>query len=148
MTVLILAAVLVLGAITLYKSVSGALSTGNIPSSTVQRIARAIAFAEGFYVPGSRPARDHNPGDMTEDLIGKSIGTDGPFVVYASDDDGWANLYAQIQKWLDGSSSYASQESTVADLAEFYTTTDQTAWATNVANQLGVSINTPIGEIS
>lgn len=114
----------------------------------VQKIAQAIAFAEGFYVSGSRPARDHNPGDMTQDLIGKSVGMDGPFVVYASDDDGWANLYAQIEKWLQGNSSHATADSTITDIAGFYTATDQTAWATNVANHLGVSIDTPIGEVA
>src|SRR5947209_1643016 len=87
----------------------------------VQRIAQGIAAAEGFNVPGSRPARNHNPGDMTADLIGKGIGFDGPFVIYASDADGWANLYAQINKWLSGHSSHATAESTIADIASFYT---------------------------
>lgn len=117
-------------------------------STAVQKIAQAIAFAEGFYVSGSRSSRDHNPGDMTQDLIGKSTGKDGPFVVYASDDDGWANLYAQIELWLNGGSGHATPSSTITQIAGFYTTTDQTAWAANVANQLGVSIDTPIGEVS
>lgn len=142
---LILAAAIVLGVIALFKSISGA--SPETASSSVQKIAKAIAFAEGFYSTGSRPSRDHNPGDMTQDLIGKSVGHDGPFVMYASDDDGWANLYTQIQQWLDGSSNHASSESTISDLASFYTTTDQAAWATNVANQLGVSLDTPIGEV-
>ena len=114
----------------------------------VQKIAQAIATAEGFFVAGSRPQRNNNPGDMTLDLIGRSTGKDGPFVVYATADDGWANLYAQVQKWLDGSSSHATSDSTISDIASFYTTTDQASWATNVANQLGVSIDTPIGQVS
>jgi len=85
---------------------------------------------------------------MTADLIGKSTGKDGPFVVYANVQDGWSNLYAQIQAWIDGSSSHADSSSTIGDIAGFYTTTDQAAWASNVANQLGVSIDTPIGEVS
>lgn len=117
-------------------------------STTVQKIAQAIAFAEGFYVAGSRPQRNHNPGDMTLDLIGKSTGKDGPFVVYATDDDGWANLYKQVGLWINGGSSHATADSTITDIAGFYTTTDQTAWATNVANQLGVSVDTPIGEVA
>lgn len=141
---ILLVAALALGALVLWKSVSGALST----AGNVQRIAQAIAFAEGFYVSGSRPQRNHNPGDMTQDLIGRRTGMDGQFVVYASDDDGWQNLYAQIGKWLDGSSSNADATFTIGDISKFYTTTDQTAWATNVANYLGVSIDTPIGGIS
>lgn len=114
----------------------------------VQKIAQAIASAEGFFVAGSRPARNHNPGDMTADLIGKAIGFDGPFAIYASDADGWANLYAQVNAWLKGHSSHATAESTIADLSQFYTANDQTAWAANVANAAGVSIDTPIGEIA
>lgn len=116
--------------------------------ANVQKIAVAIAAAEGFYVNGSRPQRNHNPGDMTADLIGRSVGMDGPFVVYATDEDGWNNLYQQIQLWLDGKSSHATAASTISDISQFYTDTDNTTWATNVANHLGVSLDTPIGEIS
>lgn len=142
---LVLAAVL-LGILTVMKSLGGAIPT--VTSSNVQRIAEAIAFAEGFYVAGSRPARNHNPGDMTLDLIHKSVGMDGAFVVYSTDDDGWENLYRQISLWLSGGSSHATASSTISDISQFYTTTDQTAWATNVANQLGVSLETPIGEVA
>ncbi len=145
MTVILLVAALALGVIVLVKSVGGALF---VTPTNVQRIAEAIAVAEGFYVDGSRPQRNHNPGDMTLDLIGKSIGMDGPFVVYASDYDGWLNLYTQIQKWLDGSSSHATADSTIQQISEFYTANDQTSWAANVANSLGVGIETPIREIS
>jgi hypothetical protein len=138
-------AALALGALILIKSLGGAIP---LTDSGVQRIAQAIAFAEGFYVNGSRPQRNHNPGDMTQDLIGRKIGMDGAFVIYSSDDDGWSNLYKQVEMWLGGSSSHASASSTISDLSSFYTTTDQAAWATNVANQLGVSIDTPIGDIS
>jgi hypothetical protein len=114
----------------------------------VKKLAQAIASAEGFFSPGSRPARNHNPGDMTRDLIAKAVGVDGPFVVYATDADGWANLYAQINLWLSGHSEYADPSSSIADLATFYTTTQQSAWAVNVANHLGVSTDTSIGEIA
>lgn len=147
-TLLLIVAALLLGAIVLYESVSGAVSSSGSPTDSVVKIAQAIAFAEGFYVSGSRPSRDHNPGDMTQDLIGKSTGTDGSFVVYATDADGWANLYAQVELWLNGGSAHANSNSTITQIAGFYTTTDQTAWAANVANQLGVSIDTPIGEVS
>ena len=117
-------------------------------SSVVQNIARAIATAEGFYVAGSRASRNHNPGDMTEDLVHRSTGHDGIFVIFATDDDGWANLYAQIEKWLNGTSSHAGPGTTIAQISEFYTTTEQTSWAANVANELGVSVDTQIGDIS
>lgn len=143
---LLLAAAL-LGFFVLYKALGGAFVDGLNTPENVKRIAQAIATAEGFYVAGSRPARNHNPGDMTADLIGKKVGMDGSFVVYASDDDGWENLYHQINLWLSGGSSHATAQSTITDISQFYTTTDQTAWAANVANSLGVSLDTPIGEV-
>jgi hypothetical protein len=36
--------------------------------TVISKIADAIAFAEGFYVPGSRPCRNNNPGDLERDL--------------------------------------------------------------------------------
>lgn len=144
---LIIGAALLLGIVLVWNSLGAAGATA-LATTSVQKIAQAIALAEGFYVSGSRPARNHNPGDMTADLIGKSVGMDGAFVVYANDNDGWANLYAQIQLWIDGGSSHATAQSTIVQISSFYTTTDQTAWATTVANQLGVSIDTPIGEVS
>jgi hypothetical protein len=123
-------------------------TAGGGPSAQVQKIAIAIATAEGFYVANSRSARNHNPGDMTKDLIGKGVGFDGPFVIYKTDADGWADLYAQVGMWLDGSSKNANSESTIEDISGFYTTTEQTSWAANVADVLGVDVNTPIGEIA
>jgi hypothetical protein len=118
-----------------------------VPSPT-DALAKAIATAEGFYSDGSRPQRNHNPGDMTLDIIGKGIGKDGPFIVYANDADGWANLKAQIQEWFDGTSRNADNTATIADLSQFYTDTEKSSWANNVANALGVSIDTPISDIS
>jgi hypothetical protein len=124
---------------------------GNVDSSAspgVQTLAQAIATAEGFYVAGSRPARDHNPGDMTQDLIGKGVGLDGAFIIYATDADGWANLYAQINLWLNGGSAHATASSTISDLSTFYTADNQSTWAVNVANAAGVSVDTPISQIA
>lgn len=128
------------------------LMAGDVVNTTatpqVSRIAIAIATAEGFFTSGSRPQRNNNPGDMTQDLIGRAVGTDGPFVVYATPADGWANLYAQINKWLAGTSQNADASSTITEISQFYTADNQSSWALNVANSLGVSVDTPIGEIS
>ena len=118
------------------------------PNNPTVKIAQAIAAAEGFYVEGSRPARNHNPGDMTADLVGKSIGKDGAFVVYANDDDGWENLYAQVNAWLEGKSRHAGPASTIFDVSRFYTTTEQDIWADNVARVLNVPSDTPLQEIA
>jgi len=117
-----------------------------------QKLAQAIAFAEGFYIPGSRAARNHNPGDMTQDLIGRGVGMDGSFIIYQNDADGWANLYAQVSSWLNGSSAHADKSFSIADISQFYTTPgttgqDQINWANNVASQLGVDPDTSIGSL-
>ena len=117
-------------------------------TSVTQRIAQAIAAAEGFGVAGARPTRNHNPGDMTADLIGRSTGKDGAFVVYANDEDGWQNLYAQVNAWLEGTSRHAGPQSTIFDISRFYTTTEQDVWAANVAGVLGVDLDTQIGTIA
>jgi hypothetical protein len=117
------------------------------PSVGAKLLAGAIAVAEGFGLPGARPTRDHNPGDMTSDLIGKAVGKDGAFVVYANDDDGWMNLYYQCDLWLSGQSAHAGPDSTIQQIADFYTATQQSIWANNVANHLGVSVDTPIGSL-
>lgn len=125
-----------------------------MPTNQVKKIAEAIAHAEGFYAHNSRPARNHNPGDMTLDLVNKAIRKDGktvkdgPYPIYENDEDGWENLYAQVEKWLDGDSHMASPESTIYQLSRFYTTTDQDAWAANVAKHLGVTIETKIKDIT
>lgn len=142
--VLAIAALLAVGYILL--QMGGGVDTS--AGAGVQKLAQAIATAEGFYLSGSRPARDHNPGDMTQDLIGKAIAKDGAFVVYANDADGWANLYAQINLWLSGGSQHANAQSTISDLSGFYTADNQSAWAVNVANAAGVPVDTPIGEIT
>lgn len=122
-------------------------TNGSNPTTAVQLLGKGIATAEGFYVPGTRPARNHNPGDLTVDLIGKSTGTDGAFVVYSNDADGWQNLYAQIEKWFSGDSAHATADSSVSDISQFYTTTDQDAWASTVSSVAGVNVDAPISDI-
>jgi hypothetical protein len=113
----------------------------------ISALAVGIAYAEGFYVSGSRPARNHNPGDLTVDITGKGIGHDGMFVVYATDNDGWDALKAQVSKIFTNTSSIYNSDMTINDIAARYTTTDQTAWAMNVASKLGVSPDTKVSDL-
>jgi hypothetical protein len=127
---------------------------------TVKNIARAVAFAEGGYTvdgqnrnDGSRPSRNHNPGDLTADIGGNDIhpvGWDGPFAVYASDQEGWEDLYSQVILWLTGRSKVAGPVTTISELSTRYTATvgDQPAWAQAVANVLGVSADTELGQVT
>jgi len=118
----------------------------------------AIGVAEGGYDAsgnnlqnGTAPSRNHNPGDLTIDTIGKATGKSDDFVVYATDADGYAALDAQVNLWLTGESANATSDSTIAQISQFYTTDSppgaQADWASNVASVLGVSVDTPIGQI-
>jgi hypothetical protein len=121
-------------------------------SPTVKKIAQAIATAEGFYTNGSLPQRANNPGDLERGDIGH--GLINSKTVYASVSDGWTALYKQVEAMLDNSSAIYGPTWTIQDVANEYVsgqqspTTDSTQWAQNVANTLGVDIDTQIGQIS
>jgi len=131
-----------------------------MPNQTVQsgtaasQIALAIGVAEGGYDAngnnlgnGTLPSQNHNPGDLTVDVSGNGTGSNAGFVVYPDDATGYAALEDQVNEWLNGTSANANSDSTIDDISKFYTTTDQSAWAANVAAVLGVPSSTPIGQI-
>lgn len=116
----------------------------------IQELAKAIARAEGFFVIGSRPAKNHNPGNLTVDIAGgpKAVGKDGMYVVYATDADGWEDLRGQVRLMFNGGSNVYNSEMTIQEMANRYTATEQTAWAANVARSLGVPVTTRLKNIA
>ena len=115
--------------------------------SRIERIAEAIAYAEGFYVNGSRPQRNNNPGDLTAPLGFSFIGHDGIYVIFSTIADGWNALYKQVELILTNRSGIYSSSMTILDIARRYTTTAQNEWANNVASRLGVTVDTVISEV-
>ena len=115
--------------------------------AVIARIADAIAFAEGFYAPGSRPRRNNNPGDLERDVTGKAAGMDGSYVIYATVQDGWDALKHQVSLMFEGSHIYNSSM-TIAQVAVHYTATQSGVWAANVAARLGVNVATRLNEIA
>lgn len=62
-------------------------------------VLKAIAIREGFYVIGSRPNRNHNPGDLIYGAEAISFGAnahDAGYSVFTTDDKGWTAL----KRWL------------------------------------------------
>lgn len=118
----------------------------------IRKLARAIANAEGFNVPNSRPARNHNPGNLTKDITATGIGMDpGPgvsYVIYKTDADGWDALEKQVRLMFAGGSHFYFPSMTIAQMAEKYTGTQQSAWARNVAVALGVSVDTRLDQLT
>ncbi len=123
-----------------------------VPTTAVQKIAKAIAKAEGFYVQGSIPQRANNPGDLERGDIG--FGVIALKTIYPSAGQGWEAIYHQIGIMLDNSSAVYGPTWTIQDVADEYVsgmqsdTKDSVAWAQNVADSLGVSVDTQIGTIA
>ena len=114
--------------------------------AVISKIADAIAFAEGHFVSGSRPRRNNNPGDLERDLTGKGAGWDGPYVIYATAQDGREALEHLVRLMFAGSHIYKPQM-TIAEVARHYTATDPQIWARNVAGHIGVTVETRLEEI-
>lgn len=112
----------------------------------VDRIADAIAFAEGFYTSGSRAWRNNNPGDLTYAFGFPTTGMDGPFPVFQTIDAGWAALKTQIGEMLDNTSSIYNSAMTIAQIGASYAGGDPN-WAHNVAARLGVTVDTVISQV-
>jgi len=147
LTVLLIGGAVVLGLYLLARSIN--MQQGTPPSSDViDRVVDAIAHQEGFYIEGSRPARNHNPGDLTSDLTGAGVGKDAQgFVIYANDSDGFTALRAQVTNFFVGSQHYRPTM-TILETAQTYVH-DATAgiWAAYVANSLGVPVTTTWEEL-
>jgi len=92
--------------------------------------AKAIAFAEGYGVPGAIPTTRNNPGDLTE------YHGDGSIKTFASIESGWAALMHFLGLIKNGASVYYRPDMTIAEMSRIYTATEQTAWASNVAAYL------------
>lgn len=122
-----------------------------ILSSAIQLFAEGIALAEGFYVAGSRAARNHNPGNITLDITDTGIGMDGMFVIYANDNDGWDALRKQVMLILTDTSQIYTSQMTLREIGQKYASTstpaEQLNWAINVASKLGIDIDTPVATL-
>ena len=115
-------------------------------SSQTVNLAVAIAIAEGTLNPdgtanlGSAGYRSNNPGDILD--------ANGGLVAYATIQDGWNALYAQVNLMLTGKSAYYRPGMSLIQVAGVYTGGDSPqGWAQAVAQRLGVSITTTLDEI-
>ena len=118
-----------------------------VNDGVISKIADAIAFAEGYDVAGSRPRRNNNPGDLEQDVTGKAVGYDGPYVIYPSPQDGRDALKHQVRLMFGGSHVY-KPSMTIGEVASHYTSTEVEAWARNVAARLGVGIETRLQDLA
>lgn len=128
---------------TAYAETSTDQATGPIPPTTptsnvVTNLANAIAQEEGFYVAGSIPQRQNNPGNLT---------VAGQITTYPTAAAGWSALYAQVQSMFDGTSNYYNPSMSLAQVGNIYAGGDPN-WAANVASILGVSTSTTLNQLA
>jgi hypothetical protein len=114
-----------------------------------QKLARAIAKAEGFGVKGAIPTRYHNPGDIRASRGVRYPGQIGlnksGYVIFKNDKAGWAALEDQIDRIAAGQSRFYTVNDTLKQLAKKYATSP--TWIRNVAHNLGVTSGTNLFEI-
>ncbi len=110
-------------------------------AQSVDDVAHAIAGTEGFYIKGTKPARYHNPGDVR-----RFQGTKYPgevrldrfgYVVFKNDAFGWAALRRNLQRIVDGTSTYYSTDPTFAQIAKSYASDKR--WGVSVCKILRVN---------
>ena len=120
-------------------------------TSTTDRLAAAIAKAEGFNTPGTIPYRFHNPGDLKSIRGQKYFGQvrvgKGGHIVFRNDAAGWYALRAQVEKMKGcGESRFYSPQMSLNDIAKKYAG-NYRVWARNVAKNLNVRPEITLAEL-
>lgn len=115
--------------------------------SFLERVAIAIQSFEGYF-PGSRAFRNNNPGNLKWASWEKATGKDKDgFAVYATFDDGWSDLLTLL-----GRRATQHPEWSLLDLFNSYApatdNNDPLGYASFVAQQTGLDVNTKLGEIA
>jgi hypothetical protein len=105
--------------------------------STQTDLADAIAYAEGFGVPGALPTVNNNPGDLT---------SGGQLNVYPDSTAGYTALQGQLDRIAAGQSKYYNPSMSISQIGQVYANGDPN-WASNVADYLGVSPDTPFSSV-
>lgn len=108
------------------------------------KMATAIAKAEGFFIPGSLPARCHNPGDLKLGTVG--LGDEHGKTIFPDDNAGWMALRHQCDLILSGTSHAGYKLSdTWWQVAHRYTGNDGAeGWAHTVSKELGLNVTNTV----
>jgi hypothetical protein len=115
--------------------------------------ANVIAQFEGYNSPGSRPARNHNPGDLKYAGQTGAVGHDaGGFAIFPDDVTGFQALYRQLQKYVTDFPDDTILEIMAHYLGQATPTVnaqgDAFTYAATVASSLGVDIGTTLAQLA
>ena len=118
--------------------------------SNIQRLAQAIAKAEGFYTKGTIPQRCFNPGDIKAvhgwTYPGHVGVCKGGLIRFKNATYGWQALYGQLEKVAARESKVYTPEMTLNQAAHKYAG-DWRTWARNVAHNINVTPGTTLAEL-
>lgn len=103
----------------------------------IDLLARGITLAEGGDVPGSRPNRNNNPGDLE---ISGDLGKDsGGYGIFSTRELGDQALRNQCRRILTGDSRFYSTSMTWQEVADLYDQGgDSSTWLSNVISVCGM----------
>lgn len=102
-------------------------------------IAQAIAQQEGFGVQGSAPARNHNPGDLSdgaEQYGWDRLVTSSKVTTFPDDQTGWQWLYNKLVNIANGTSGVYDPGTSWIEIGSHWAADPQ--WPIGVATTLGV----------
>ena len=130
----------------------GVMAIADNTTPGIDALARAIAQAEGFGVAGAIPTRAHNPGDLViPGWVGPTLGPER-ISVFDSDSEGWVRLRHQLSLIDSGKSKVYARSMTIQEMANAWTSTERSAWASNVASALqnqgyGIDENSTLADV-
>jgi hypothetical protein len=118
---------------------------------SIDRLAQAIAKAEGFYSPGATlPKRCGNPGDLkalrSQRYPGQVGICKGGHVRFRTQDDGWAALNHQLEMIVNGESKRYTINMSLQEIGRGYAGSWR-IWSRNVAHNLGTTPDTYLFEV-
>jgi hypothetical protein len=110
--------------------------TDPVHTPQMQLLAHAIAFAEGFGLPGTVPTRANNPGDLKVPGWKGPVTGDEGISVLPTEADGWGVLYRQLQLIASEKSRVYDLDMTLEQMAAKWTDTARGPWGQNVCTYL------------
>lgn len=118
---------------------------------TIGKLARQIAVNEGYFIAGSRPYRNRNPGDLRN---WPGFGADGDgFTDFGDDATGWDRLCLDLMNHVGCYPQQTILEFIAGDAAGWpgYAPArdgnDPVSYAASLARALGVSIYSKLGSL-
>ena len=111
-------------------------------------VCRAVAFAEGYQVPGSVPARLNNPGDISDGraTYGSEFHSGSNITTFPNAATGWSWLYTKVDNVANGRSSVYDPSMSWREIGAKWAPQNAEVWASNVAGALGVDSDSSLGD--